>query len=54
MSVIGAALYFIGSCFALPHTDRRGIMIFWFYAALALGLFIGERIVYAVYLERIA
>ena len=54
MSVIGAALYLIGSCFALPHTDQRGIMIFWFYAALALGLFIGERIVYVVYRERIA
>ena len=54
MSVISAALYFVGSCLALPHTDHRGLMIFWFYAALTLGLFIGERIVYVVYRERIA
>jgi hypothetical protein len=54
ISVIGAGLYLIGSCFALPHTDHRGVMIFWFYAALTLGLFLGERIVYAVYRERIA
>jgi hypothetical protein len=54
MCVIGAALYFIGACFALPHTDHRGVMLFWFYAALTLGLFIGERIIYVVYRDRIA
>jgi len=54
MSVIGAALYLVRECFALPHTDQRGVMLFWFYAALALGLLIGERIVYVAYRERIA
>jgi hypothetical protein len=52
ISVIGACLYFLGAYFALPHTDRRGVMLLWFYPALAAGLFIGERIV--LYRERIA
>ena len=51
---VGTALTFVGACFALRHADHRGVMMFWFYAALALGLFIGERIVYLVYRERIA
>jgi|ERR1051325_299340 hypothetical protein len=54
VSVVGAVLYFIGACIALPHTDQRGVMLFWFYAALAVGLLIGERLVYIVYRERIA
>jgi hypothetical protein len=54
ISVIGACLYFLGACFALPRTDRLGVMLLWFYAALAAGLFIGERIVYVLYRERIA
>jgi hypothetical protein len=53
VSVIGAAVYLLGACFALPHTDHRGVMLVWFYAALAVGLFIGERIVYVMYRERI-
>jgi hypothetical protein len=51
---VGTALTFVGACFALRHTDHRGLMMFWFYAALAIGVFIGERIVYLVYRERIA
>ena len=54
ISVVSAALYFLGALFALPHTDHRGLMILWFYAALALGLFIGERLVYVVHRARIA
>ena len=48
------ASFWLGSCFALPKTDHKGIMLFWFYTALASGLFIGERMVYRVYAKRIA
>jgi hypothetical protein len=54
VSLISTALLFVGSCFALPHADHKGIMMFWFYAALTLGLFIGERIIYRIYAKRIA
>ncbi|PYL09990.1 MAG: hypothetical protein DME33_02330 [Verrucomicrobia bacterium] len=54
VTVIGTALYFLGACFALPHANQRGVMVFWFYVALALGLFIGERAVYLFYRVRIA
>lgn len=53
-SLVTGALLFIGACFALPRTDARGVMILWFYAAFALGLLIGEKIVYAVFRNRIA
>jgi hypothetical protein len=53
VSVVSAALYLLGASFALPHTDHRGVMLFWFYAALAAGLFIGERLVYRVYRAQI-
>jgi hypothetical protein len=53
VSVVSAGLYFLGACLALPHADNRGIMLVWFYAALAAGLFIGERLVYRVYRGRI-
>jgi hypothetical protein len=54
LSVIGATLSFLGACFALPHADNRGVMIFWSAAACAIGLFIGERLVYVVFRQRIA
>jgi hypothetical protein len=43
------ALFWAGSCVALPKADHKGVMLFWFYAATGSGLFIGERIVYQVY-----
>jgi hypothetical protein len=54
VSLVSTALYCLGSCFALPKTDHKGVMLFWFYAAMASGLFIGERIVYRVYAKRVA
>ncbi|HWD92993.1 MAG TPA: hypothetical protein VG938_11675 [Verrucomicrobiae bacterium] len=53
VSWIWAALFWLGSCFSLPSTDRQGVMLFWFHTAWASGLFIGERIVYRVYAKRI-
>ena len=47
------ASYWLGSCFALPQTDHKGVMLFWFYTAMVSGLFIGERIVYRVYGKRV-
>jgi len=50
-SLIAIGLTFLGSCLALGKADHKGVMIFWFYAALTLGLFIGERLVYRVYVK---
>jgi len=53
VSSIGIGLFVVGACFALPKADHRGVMMFWFYAAVALGLFIGERMAYRIYAKRI-
>lgn len=53
VTLVFMALYWTGSCFALPKADHRGVMLFWFYSAFAGGLFIGERIVYRIYAKRI-
>jgi len=49
VSLVAMALYWIGSCAALPKYDHKGVMLFWFYTATVIGLFVGERIVYTVY-----
>ena len=54
VSWVCMALIALGSCFALPRTDHKGVMLFLFYTAMAGGLFIGERIVYRVYAKRVA
>ena len=54
VAVLASLLYFIGSCFALWHTDHHGFMLVCSYAALALGFFIGEKLVYSVYRDEIA
>jgi hypothetical protein len=53
-SIVVSCGLFARGLLAVPRTDERGVMLFWFYAALALGLFLGERIVYTVYRDRIA
>jgi hypothetical protein len=50
---IGMTFCLVGAGFALTTTDHKGIMLFWFYAAFVVGLFIGERIVYLTYTKRI-
>jgi hypothetical protein len=53
VSLAYAALAVFGAALALPHADEKGRMMFWFLAAMAFGLFIGERFVYAIYRKRI-
>jgi len=53
ISLVSIGLTFVGACFALPKADHRGIMIFWWYGAMTLGLFIGERLVYRIHEKRI-
>jgi len=54
VSLVVAALFCLGACFGLPHADHQGVMLFWVYAAVSFGLFIGERLVYVIYRKRIA
>ncbi|HEY2082656.1 MAG TPA: hypothetical protein VGI88_07700 [Verrucomicrobiae bacterium] len=49
VSWVSMGLFCLGSCFALPKANNEGVMLFWFYAAGAVGMFLGERIVYKVY-----
>ena len=53
VSLAFMALFWVGSCFALPKTDHRGVMLFWVYSAWAIGLFIGERLVYRIHAKKI-
>jgi hypothetical protein len=48
------ASYWLGSCFALPKTDHKGVMLFFFYTAMMSGLLLGEWIVDRVYAKRVA
>ena len=52
--LVSAVGFAIGSALALPSTDQKGVMLFWFHAALAAGLFTGERLAYRIYANRIA
>ena len=54
VTLASMACYLVGASFALPHTDHKGVMLFLFYAAFVVGIFIGERIVYRVYAKRVA
>ena len=51
--MFGCAAMAVGALFALPSTDEKGRMIFFFLVAMATGLFVGERLVYAIYRKRI-
>ena len=42
-----------GAAFALKNTDPQGVMLFYWFAAMALGWFIGERIAYAWLRDRV-
>ncbi len=54
VSWVCMALFWLGSCFALPKTDHKGVMLFFFYTAMVTGLLLGEWIVYRVYAKRVA
>jgi len=53
ISLIYSVLYAIGAAIALPTSDHKGRMIFFFLSAIAAGLFVGERIVYVIYRKKI-
>ena len=53
ISLICSVLYVMGAAVALPNSDYRGRMIFFFLAAMASGLFVGERVVYVIYRKKI-
>ena len=42
-----------GAAFALKNADAQGVMLFYWFVAMALGWFIGERIVYAWLRDRV-
>jgi hypothetical protein len=47
LTLIGLLCTATGAAFALRNTDTQGVMLFWWLLSMALGLLIGERIVYA-------
>ena len=51
--VATSTLMSVGACFALPNADQHGLMMFWATAAMSMGLFVGERLIYWVYAKRI-
>jgi hypothetical protein len=52
--LVCSVFFAIGSAVALPKTDHKGVMLFWFHAALAAGFIIGERLACWIYAKRIA
>ena len=52
-SLVYTALMAVGALFALPSADDKGRMIFFFLVAMPAGLFVGEKLVYAIYRKRI-
>ena len=47
LTLIGLVCNAVGAAFALPKADAQGVMLFWWFLAMASGWFVGERIVYA-------
>jgi hypothetical protein len=54
VSLASMAFICLGSCFALPKTDHKGVMLCWFYAALTAGLLTGEALVYRIFAKKIS
>lgn len=50
---LGAAALAVGGCLALPRTDQASVMLVWQYVASALGVGLGERLVYRLHRDRI-
>jgi hypothetical protein len=42
-----------GAAFALKNTDGQGVMLFYWFVAMGLGWFIGERVAYAWLRDRV-
>lgn len=45
VTVLSHVFWLGGAICSLPQADHRGVMIFWTFAALTVGLYVGERIV---------
>jgi len=54
VTLVFSFLGFAGACFALPHTDKAGAAMAWYYGGAALGSFIGERLVYRLFAKSIS
>lgn len=54
LCLVALTLYAFGALFALPSADQRGRMTFFFLVAMPAGLFLGERLVYAIYRKKIS
>jgi hypothetical protein len=50
---VSMALYAFGALFAFRRADEKGRMMFFFLVAMPAGLFVGERLVYAIYGKKI-
>jgi hypothetical protein len=46
ISILAMCTYTLGATAALPHTDKQGVMLFWWNVAILAGLTLGERFVY--------
>lgn len=51
--VISTALYATGAIIAIPNADTTGKLMGYFYIAIALGIFLGERLAYILFRKRI-
>lgn len=51
-TMVYTALMALGALFALPNADDKGRMVFFFLIAVTAGVFVGEKLVYAIYRKR--
>jgi hypothetical protein len=54
VTVVWSMLYALGAVLALLRVDHQEALFVWFYVAWALGLWLGERLIYWVYADRIS
>ena len=51
--LVSSLLISLGAGFAAPKADHDGMMTFFLTAAMCLGLFVGERLIYLVHAKEI-
>ena len=54
LTMLWTACSAVGALCALPATDQKGVMLFWWWLSLTSGLFLGERLACLVHRRRIA
>ena len=52
-TLVYLSLYALGAVFAFQRADENGRMMFFFILSMPVGLFLGERLVYAIYRNKI-